>query len=60
MTNYYKDAYGGSASIKETSAGTFKLTVRSAHGGLTIRKEYDTMRGARAAMSRTSDGWRAA
>lgn len=57
MTRYFRDFYGGSASIKQ-AGDRFRLRVRDGHGGLTLSKEYGTYRGARAALSRLGDCWR--
>ena len=56
---YFRDRYGGTASIGETARG-YVLTVCDGHGRRTLRKSYDTYRGARIAMGRTSDCWRPA
>lgn len=57
MTRYFKDSYGGSASIRQ-AGGRFRLHVRDGHGGLTLSKTYETYRGARAALGRLSDCWK--
>ncbi len=54
---YFKDFYGGSASIGETARGHV-LTVCDGSGRRVLRRTYGTYRGARAAMGRASDGWR--
>lgn len=54
---YFKDFYGGTASIAETPKG-FRLRCANAHSGRTVNKVYETYRGARTAMGRMSDGWR--
>ena len=54
---FYRDFYGGSASIARTQAGLYRLRVRGASGALEINRTYNTFRGARIAMGRYSDGW---
>lgn len=54
---YYKDFYGGTASIARTKAGLFRLRICGADGRRELTKEYGTFRGARIAMGRYSDGW---
>ena len=56
MKRFYKDFYGCSASISETN-GKFRLKVRLPNGTLDTNKVYNTERGAKSAMSRSSDGW---
>lgn len=58
MKRYFKDACGGTASIKETPKGLYRLRVADGTGRTTKRGVYDTHRGARIAMGRMSDCWR--
>lgn len=55
MKKYFRDFYGCTASIAKTRSGLYELRV---FAGKTTKKRYETYRGARAAMSRMSDGWR--
>ena len=57
MKRYFKDFYGGTASIAETSSG-FRLCVADGHGRRMISKLYKTYRGARCAMGKLSDSWK--
>ena len=57
MTNYYRDFYGGSASIKTLQDGSVRLIVYDGHGRMVLKKSYASKRGARIAMSKLSDGW---
>ena len=54
---FYRDFYGGSASIARTQTGLYRLRIRGASGNLERNKTYETFRGARIAMGRYSDGW---
>lgn len=52
---YYKDFYGGTASISEYPNGKARLTVQGNWGGFS--KRYDSTRGARIALGKWSDSW---
>ena len=55
--NYYRDLYGGSASIRECRDGSWLLTVCDGYGGRIHRKSYASARGARIALGKWSDSW---
>lgn len=55
MKKYYRDFYGASASITEHRNGTATLVVFCA--GKRERKTYKSVRGAKIAMGKSSDGW---
>jgi len=56
MTKFYKDFYGCTASITEHKDGTATLVMVA--GMTRTTKKYNTIRGAKMAMSRQSDGWK--
>lgn len=56
MKKYYRDFYGGTASIQKTRKG-YKLTVCDGYGRAFLKKVYATERGAKIAMGKTSDCW---
>lgn len=57
-TKHYKCVYGSMATLTEHSDGTATLSMQA---GLTkTRKRYNSVRGARSAMNRASDGWKEA
>lgn len=58
QTKYYRDFYGGTASIRERRDSTWLLTVRTCYGNRIHCKAYPTERGARIAMGRLSDAWK--
>jgi len=53
----YKDFYDGFATITEHRNGTFGLVVKTLHGKVTLKKDYRSLRGAKIAMGKLSDGW---
>lgn len=55
MKRYYKDFYGTTASITKRRDGTAKLVMCA--GGKRESKVYNSERGARIAMGKSSDGW---
>lgn len=57
MKKYYRDFYGCTASIRTRYNGNVELVIRTGLGGLVLRREYDTERGARIAMGQYSDCW---
>ncbi len=54
---YFKDFYGCTDSIGKTRDGKFRLKVAIPGRTGRINKVYDTERGARIALGRSSDGW---
>lgn len=56
MKKIYKDFYGSTASITVRKDGTAKLVM--SYGSKRESKVYNTERGARIAMGKSSDGWR--
>ena len=58
MSKLYKDFYGGWASVTKHRNGTFGLIVKTLHGRVTLKKDYQSLRGAKIAMNRISDGWK--
>ena len=58
MKKVFIDFYGCSASIRLSPSGCAHLIVRDAWGKKIHDKMYVTLRGARIAMGRMSDGWR--
>lgn len=56
MKKHYKDFYGCTASITPVTDG-FKLIMKTQRGRRIANKVYHTERGAKSAMSRSSDGW---
>jgi len=58
MKKYYRDFYGNTASISKTNDSRFRLKVRVSNGQLVHNKVYDTERGAKIALGRSSDGWK--
>ena len=54
---YYRDFYGCTASIREKRNGTFRLIMSTPQGKLIQAKDYNTYRGAKIAMGRSSDCW---
>ena len=56
MKKYYKDFYGCTASIEEHRDGS--ATLRMVAGNTRTEKTYKSVRGARVAMGKLSDGWR--
>lgn len=57
MKRYFRDFYGCTASIRTRYSGRTELVIRTSLGGLVLRREYDTERGARIAMGQYSDCW---
>ena len=57
MKKYYRDFYGGTATIAPARGGGFRLKVAAKFGPVHTNKVYKTERGARTAMGRLSDGW---
>ena len=57
MKKYFRDFYGCTASIRTRYNGRTELVIRTGLGGLVLRREYDTERGARIAMGQYSDSW---
>jgi hypothetical protein len=57
MTKKFKDFYGCTATITDQTDGKVRLIMKTASGRTIIRKSYTTYKGARSAMSRSSDGW---
>jgi len=57
MTKVFKDFYGCTATITDQNDGKVRLVMKTASGRTITRKSYTTYRGARVAMSRSSDGW---
>lgn len=57
MKRRFSDFYGCTASIRHRYNGRFELVIRTYLGGLILRREYDTERGARIAMGQYSDSW---
>lgn len=57
VTEYYKDFYGCTASIKHSDSGAV-LTIRTPSGNLVKKQKYNTRRGATIAMGKASDGWK--
>ena len=55
MKTYYRDFYGGTASIMVHRDGSATLSVGC--GSKTIRKTYKTERGAKIALGKWSDCW---
>lgn len=53
------DFYGCQAVISPHADGLVKLTVRNPHGSLIKAQDYATERGAKIAMGRMSESWRA-
>ena len=58
MTKYFRDIYGGTASIRLNRNGTATLKVSDAHGKRIWAKDYTTEKTAKSVMSRFGDGWR--
>ena len=58
MKRRFKDFYGCGASITPTSAGEFRLVIRTQGGGKVADKQYPTERGALCAMRRSGDAWK--
>lgn len=56
MKKYYRDFYGSSASIQMMRDGSAKLRIRCG-SKLIVNKTYNTERGAKVAMGKSSDGW---
>jgi len=56
VTEYYKDFYGCTASVKHSRKGA-KLTIRTPSGQLVKQQSYQTRKGAMIALGRASDGW---
>ena len=54
---FYRDSYGCKASITPTRDGGAKLIITLQNGTVSMRKNFPTLRGARSAMGRCSDGW---
>ena len=57
MKKYFRDFYGGSASIQIHHDGTATLRVSDGYGDRMVKKTYSSERGARIAMGKYSDGW---
>ena len=56
MKKYFRDFYGGSASIQLHRDGTATLRVSDGYGERMVKKTYGSERGARIALSKYSDG----
>ena len=56
MTEYYRDAYGCTASVTHCRNGTIRLRISNPHGQRFILKTYPTYRGAKIAMGRICEG----
>ena len=54
----FKDVYGCTATITESTSGKANLAIRNNRGNLIYAKTYDSYLGAKIAMGKTSDGWR--
>lgn len=54
---FFHDFYGGTATIAPARGGGFRLKMAAKFGPVHTNKVYRTFRGARSAMSRSSDGW---
>ena len=52
----YRNPYGCTASISKTSAGNFQLRICIPSGSCFFCKVYSTLRGARIALGKHSDG----
>ena len=57
-SKYYRDFYGGTASIRERRDKTYLLTICDCYGNHVYRKSYPTVRGARISLGRWSDAWK--
>lgn len=57
MKRTFRDFYGCTASLRTRFDGTAKLVIKTYLGGMVLRKEYDTERGARIALGQYSDSW---
>lgn len=56
MKRYYKDFYGGTASIAETKSGSYRLRYSTVNGSLVLNKCYETFGGARLALGKFTEG----
>lgn len=57
MTEYYRDPYGCTASIKsDINRDGYVLRVCDPYGSLIYKKKYDTRRGAKIALGKLGDG----
>ena len=54
---YYRDFYGGTASLKEWG-NRFILTVRLSDGSLYSKKSYTSRRGAKIALGNMGECWK--
>ena len=59
MKEFYRDAYGCTASILRHPTGKSLLSIRIAQGDLLHSKTYATYRAAKIAMGHLGDGWTA-
>lgn len=57
MKKYFKDFYGGGASIELHRDGTATLRISDGYGSRIHKKTYGSERGARIAMGKWSEGW---
>ena len=56
MIKFYRDVYGGSASIREYN-GHFILKARTSNGDIYHHKNYKTFKGARIALGKITEGF---
>ena len=56
MKEYFRDPYGCTASIKQTSTGKWQLRICIQSGSCFYSKVYATYRGARIALGKCSEG----
>lgn len=56
MKEYYRDPYGCTASIKQTTTGKWQLRICIPNGSCFFSKIYATYRGARIGLGKRSDG----
>ena len=59
MKTYYRDSYGCTASImtKKNNPDFAELVVRNQYGKLIQKKQYRSLKGAKIALGKLSDGW---
>jgi len=58
MKKYFRDVYGGTASIRLNKDGSATLKVADAHGRPCYGKCYGSERAARIALGKLGDGWK--
>lgn len=59
ITTFYRDFYGCFATVTERRDGTAHLVMKLGNNGKIFHsKTYKSVRGAKIAMGRMSDGWR--